>query len=160
MASEDTGDSVRRLRRRRRSGGRKFSVSLSVAVNLSEDGDVQRTKAALQLALSALQLDASLLGSRSRGKEEEEEDDNMPPDRRPPTGAPSREEDSGGDDGDGASVAPGEEEDDGKEAAAAAEGGNPLARAGAAAESRSRQVPHPPQQHRCRGREGSQWNGC
>ena len=43
------------------SGGRKLSVSLSV--NLSDDGDVQLAEAALQLA-------ASSLGSRSRCKEE------------------------------------------------------------------------------------------
>ena len=50
--------SLRRLR------GRKISVSLSV--NLSDDGDVQLTEAALQLA-------ASSLGSGSRDKEEDDD---------------------------------------------------------------------------------------
>ena len=49
------------------SGGRKLSVSLSV--NLSDDGDVQLAEAALQLA-------ASSLGSRSR--DEEDNDDCAP----------------------------------------------------------------------------------
>ena len=53
--------SLRRLR------GRKISVSLSV--NLSDDGDVQLAEAALQLA-------ASLLGSGSR--DEEDNDDRAP----------------------------------------------------------------------------------
>ena len=63
-ASEDSGQASAG------SGGRKLSVSLSV--NLSDDGDVQLAEAALQLA-------ASSLGSRSH---EEEEDDDCAPVRR------------------------------------------------------------------------------
>ena len=51
------------------SGGRKLSISLSV--NLSEDGDVQRAEVALQLAAFSLR-------SPSRGEEEEDDDDGMP----------------------------------------------------------------------------------
>ena len=51
-------------------GGRKLSIGLSV--DLSDDGDVQRVKAALQLAVFSL-------GSRSRGEKEENDDDGMLP---------------------------------------------------------------------------------
>ena len=63
-ASEDSGQASADSR------GRKLSVSLSV--NLSDDGEVQLAEAALQLAVSSL-------GSRSR---DEEEDDDRAPVRR------------------------------------------------------------------------------
>ena len=76
LVSEDIGDDASagcrlHLRQLRALGaGEKFSVSLSV--DLLDDGDVHHAEVALHLALLALQLVASSLGSRSCGNEEED----------------------------------------------------------------------------------------
>ena len=77
-------------------------------MNLSDDGDVQRAEAALQLAAFSLR-------SRSRGEEEENDDDCMPPELLPVSRGVDKGSPEGGDRNAGAS---GEEEDGNKLAVA------------------------------------------